>query len=129
MVDAGGERQMIAIVCGGRDYQDAARVRRVLDAAVDKLGLDAIIEGGATGADRLALDWAQTRGDIIWIDVPADWDGLGKAAGHIRNAKMLRILQGGPRDQERAVIAFPGGVGTDQMCSIAARASIRIIRA
>lgn len=125
---------MIAIVCGGRDYTDAARVKSVLDAAVTRLGLEAIIEGGngrllpdgrvEKGADLLALEWAKQRGDISWIDVPADWDGWAakgrrEAAGPVRNALMLDILLGDAMGSERAVIAFPGGSGTANMLTLA----------
>src|SRR5262249_6174575 len=108
---------MIAIVCGGRDYANAERVTRVLDAAVDRLGLHTIIEGGAKGADELAGAWAKARGDISLIEVPADWS-QGKGAGLARNNLMMAIMQrgdGSPADLEleRAVIAFPGGTGTD----------------
>lgn len=129
---------MIAIVCGGRDYTDAARVKSVLDAAVTRLGLEAIIEGAAPGADTLAKEWALARGDISVIDVPADWDGWAAkgrrgAAGAVRNALMLDILLGDAMGSERAVIAFPGGSGTANMLALAnspkARAgNVRVIK-
>jgi hypothetical protein len=36
-----------ALICGGRGYTDAARLERVLDAAVERLGVTEIIQGGA----------------------------------------------------------------------------------
>lgn len=124
---------MISIVCGGRDYSDAARVKQILDAAVAKLGLHTIIEGDATGADRLARKWATNRGDISVITVQpgTNWP----AAGPIRNSKMLRILTAGP-EANMAVIGFPGGRGTENMIGQCVdynrelgRDAIRIIRA
>lgn len=109
---------MIAIVCGGRDYWDERRVRAVLDAAVTRLRLDTIIEGGASGADFLAREWAQARNDISIIEVPANWDDQGKAAGPIRNRLMFDILCGGGSGIERAVIAFPGNEGTANMIGL-----------
>lgn len=114
---------MMAIVCGGRDYTDRARVKRVLDAAVERMGLWCIIEGEGTGADALALEWARARPDISVIAVPADWDGWAakgrrEAAGPVRNSLMLDILLGG--DGPRAVIAFPSsGPGTKNMLALA----------
>lgn len=117
---------MIAIVCGGRGYHDADRVRKVLDAAVDRLGLVTIIEGGATGADTLARQWAEDRGDICVITVPANWDLHGNAAGPIRNKLMLAMLLGGDRDVRRAVFAFKGDNGTANMVSQARGAGVEV---
>ena len=67
-----------------------------------------LIHGGAKGADYLAARWAENNG-IPCKAYPADWDRHGRAAGPIRNQMML--------DTEKpfAVIAFPGGRGTDDM--------------
>ena len=52
-----------------------------------------VIEGGARGADEAARDWVTSRkldGDSVkLITVEAEWDKHGKAAGPIRNMKML----------------------------------------
>lgn len=78
---------MRAIVCGGREYADSARLFKVLDAAVERLGLTEIIQGGAKGADYLAWQWADVR-KVPCREFRADWDGQGKAAGAIRNQKI-----------------------------------------
>lgn len=111
---------MIAIVCGGRDYTDATRVRTVLDAAVDRLGLDTVIEGECpteVNADKLARDWALARGDVavIAVEPGTDWP----SAGPIRNAAMLKILIAAPADTRKAVFCFPGGKGTANMRGLA----------
>lgn len=49
---------------------------------------DTVIEGGAKGADRIAREVMEIRG-IQVIEVAADWKKHGKAAGPIRNQKML----------------------------------------
>ena len=121
---------MMAIVCGGRDYANADRVREVLDAAVVRLGLDTVIEGEAAGADALALEWAIQRPDISLIGVPADWDA-GKSAGPARNRLMLKILLG--HDGDKAVIAFPTpgaeNRGTEGMIRMAEEhKNVRVIR-
>ena len=116
---------MIAIVCGGRGYTDADRVRAVLDAAVARKGLHTVIEGEARGADTLARDWALARGDIGVIGVEADWKGDGNDAGPIRNRLMLAILLAGP-ERSRCVIAFKGGNGTANMIAQARGAKVEV---
>lgn len=124
-----------AIVCGSRDFTDRARVKRVLDAAVERLGVHTIIEGAGgrevdgkveRGADLLAREWAVARGDVSVIEVEADWDKYGRGAGPIRNAMMLKILLAA--DERRVVIAFPGGDGTADMCGRAAKAGVEVMR-
>lgn len=115
---------MMAIVCGGRDYDRANRVAHVLDAAIERMGLWCIIQGEATGADALAKEWAISRPSISMICVPADWDA-GNSAGPARNSVMLKILQA--HDGDKAVIAFPGGRGTANMIAQGRGAGIRII--
>lgn len=115
---------MIAIVCGGRDYTNAARVKQILDAAVERMGLWCIIQGAATGADALSAQWATSDKRISMISVPADWS-VGKSAGAIRNKKMLDMLVG--HDGDKAVIAFPGGRGTANLIAQAKGAGIRVI--
>lgn len=111
---------MIAIVCGGRDYADAARMRVVMDRAVANLGLDTIIEGECPteiNADKLARDWVLARGDIsvIAVEPGTNWP----EAGPIRNALMLKILLSGDSATRRAVFCFPGGKGTKNMRTLA----------
>lgn len=48
-----------------------------------------LIDGDARGADRLAGEWARARG-IENLKFVADWAGQGRAAGPIRNERMLR---------------------------------------
>jgi len=97
-----------ALVCGGRDYNDRERVARILDAAVERLGVKAIIHGCARGADFEAKRWAMLR-EFPAVEFRADWTRHRKAAGIIRNQQMLD--EGKPD----LVIAFPGGAGTADM--------------
>lgn len=112
---------MIAIVCGGRDYTDSARVSKILDAAVNRLGLDTIIEGECptdVNADKLARDWAEARGDVAVIRCPAE-TVRGKFQGPARNQLMLVILTRGERG-DLGLFAFPSdGPGTAHMLKIA----------
>jgi hypothetical protein len=48
-----------------------------------------VIEGGANGADEAAREWCKDRDEVECITVEAEWTKLGKAAGPLRNIKML----------------------------------------
>lgn len=100
------------LVTGGRNYADANRVTRELDLLHNHFGIAVVIHGAALGADRLAARWANLR-DVPEIACPADWPKHGRAAGPIRNAAML---------------AFPGGRGTEDMCRRALAAGITLIQ-
>jgi hypothetical protein len=112
---------MRVLVCGGRDYDNAERVSEVLT-RLHRFSepIDAIIEGAATGADRLGRDWAEANG-IRVESYPANWGDYGTAAGPIRNAQMIE--EGRPR----LVIAFPGGKGTRNMIKVARKAGVEVI--
>lgn len=110
---------MRVLVCGGRDYEDEALVWRVLDDLLREKGPLTVIEGGATGADRFARRWAQFRVQGH-IREDADWRTYGRAAGMIRNRKMLQLWK------PDLVIAFPGGKGTANMVEIARAAGTTI---
>ena len=99
---------MDVIVTGGRNYNDFAKVADVLDA----MKVTRLIQGGATGADALAREWAQAM-KVECITVNADWERHGRAAGPIRNEEM--IIQ----YPDAIVVAFPGGSGTKSCVKIA----------
>lgn len=105
------------LVCGGRGYEDYAFLRDVLD----HFAPNVVIHGAARGADSLAHRWAQSR-CVAVESYPADWQAHGRAAGPIRNAKML--AEGKPD----LVIAFPGGNGTSHMVKIAEASGVRVIQ-
>ena len=52
-----------------------------------------IVTGMARGADMLAHRFAKEN-NVLCHEFPADWDRLGKGAGHIRNAEMGRFADG-----------------------------------
>lgn len=99
---------MRVLVCGGRDFKDADLLKFALNIIKELEGIDLIIHGHARGADSMAAVWAVANG-IDNLGYFADWKTHGKAAGPIRNQKML--------DDGRPdlVIAFPGGPGTADM--------------
>lgn len=106
---------LVVIVCGGRDFTAPTFVRRALDGFHSRSPIAMLIHGGARGADSLAATWAADK-KIQVAAFPADWDGDGKRAGPVRNARMLAFLL---EQSERAVVAFPGGTGTAHMMKIA----------
>lgn len=108
------------LVCGGRNYFSRPTVYKTLDALQPQPTL--LICGGAAGADCLAADWAtfrQVRREFYY----ADWEALGRAAGPIRNQKMLD--EGKPD----LVVAFPGGAGTADMVRRAKAAGVPVMEA
>lgn len=110
---------MRILVCGGRDYQNVSAVRHALTALHAKRGITLIIEGGALGPDRLAREWAIASG-IPHQTFDADWKAHGKAAGPLRNGRM--IAEGKPD----GVVAFPGGRGTADMIGKAQAAGVKV---
>jgi hypothetical protein len=112
---------MKVVVCGGRDYHNAALIWRTLDRLHKETPFTDLMQGGARGADKHAKEWAATNPEIKRWVCRAQWDRDGKAAGPIRNSKMV----GWKPD---LVIAFPGGKGTDDMVKKALLAGIRVER-
>lgn len=111
---------MRVLVCGGRNYDDVARLSAVLNKLHSEAGVDKIIEGGANGADRLARQWAYAQ-DVSCDTYEADWENQGAFAGPARNKRMLD--EGKPD----LVIAFPGGRGTADMVKKARKAGVETI--
>lgn len=97
------------LICGGRDFADAELFDTMMGQIVQMRGVPSrVVHGAAKGADMLANEWAW-RLAIDTVGVAASWSLHGKAAGPIRNQRML--------DEYRPhlVIAFPGGAGTADM--------------
>lgn len=115
----------IVIVTGSRKYTNGKRVNQILDAAVERLGMTLLIQGGAKGLDTLAWKWADKRG-FPSRRFPADWNAHGNNAGPIRNAEMAEFALNYP-DPDKICIAFPGGDGTADMIIAAWSRGIRII--
>ena len=139
------------LVCGGRDFgnDEAARAafkehwgnrkpthmaelmfdagevdRSIVVRTLAKLHVESafsvVISGMARGVDSIAAEWAREMG-IEVLPFPADWETHGKAAGPIRNRRML---VGGKPD---IVVAFPGGRGTADMVRQAKAAGVQVV--
>lgn len=110
---------MRVIIAGGREYQLSADDRAVLDRLRTSLPISEVVCGMARGADLGGRDWALAKG-IPVREFPADWHGLGRKAGPIRNQAMA--------DYAEALIAFPGGKGTADMVTKATARGLKVIR-
>ena len=110
---------MRVLVTGGRDFSDRELLFEALDGLHSTHGFTVLIHGDANGADRLSGEWATSRGIKVEVH-PADWKKHGRAAGPIRNQKMLE-------QKPDLVVAFPGGNGTADMVRRAKEAGIEVV--
>lgn len=112
---------MKVLICGGRNYSDVLALFKQMD-RIDRevRQISVVIHGNARGADTIAGRWAVARGKDCKF-FPADWSKHGRAAGPIRNQRM--IDEGKPD----LVVAFPGGRGTADMVGRARAAGIEVI--
>jgi hypothetical protein len=115
---------MRVLVCGSRGWHDPRPINALiagLDVLAEGRGEKlTLIHGGAQGADRLSGSLAEQWGAEV-REVPADWEKNGRAAGPIRNQKML------DEEHPQVVFAFRSegkSNGTDDMVSRAKRAGI-----
>lgn len=115
---------MRVLICGSRGWEDPAPINALL-AGLDVLSEGSseplvVIHGDARGADRLAGSLAKRWGAEVVIE-PADWDTHGRAAGPIRNQKML------DEHKPDVVYAFRSNGksnGTDDMCNRARNSGV-----
>lgn len=76
------------IVAGSRDFYDYEFLKQRLDNALKNISEEIeIVSGKAKGADTLGEQYAKERGYKI-KEFPADWTGLGRKAGPLRNEQM-----------------------------------------
>ncbi len=118
------------IIAGGRDFNDYELLRkeclRIISDKVQRMGYKTIprekvtiISGTAKGADTLGEKFS-AEFNLGLEKFPADWTNDGKAAGPIRNKKMLDYALADPEDYEGMLIAFWDGKssGTANMIKI-----------
>ncbi|MED5388190.1 MAG: DUF2493 domain-containing protein [Pseudomonadota bacterium] len=110
---------MRILVCGGRDFTDQDLVARSLERLRRDGTLSLLIHGNASGADRLAAQWAHDNG-VDQVSYPANWVAHGRAAGPMRNRRMLH------HGRPQAIVAFPGGRGTANMVALASQAGLPV---
>lgn len=108
------------LVCGGRKFSDMEKVNLTMEQIRPWLDPSfCIIQGGATGADRLGAAWAFFEGCPM-IEMRANWDKYENSAGNIRNGWMIEYAM------PDLVVAFPGGSGTANMVKRARAANIDV---
>lgn len=112
----------IILVCGDRDYSDREKIYHVLDAYLARIGPDLlIINGGATGADTIAREWAVDR-KVDHLTLYAKWALHGKGAGPQRNKRMAK-------HRPREVLAFHPTIdksrGTRDMVKLSKKLDIK----
>lgn len=81
----------IAIV-GSRTFEDYDAMCSFVEEKLADMGcstIEAVVSGGARGADILAERYAQKRG-LQMIVFPAEWKKYGRRAGFIRNVDIIR---------------------------------------
>lgn len=108
------------LVCGGRAYDNAEFLNKYLSDFDAVYNITEVIHGGSFGADLLAHKWAKKHKKKLSV-FKADWETDGKAAGPIRNRRMLD--EGSPD----FVIVFPGGKGTADMVRYAQKKKVRVV--
>ena len=111
---------MKVLVCGGRDFYDVNLLFNTLNKIHKERKISSIIEGDASGADRLAGSWAISK-DVKLEKFPANWKSYGRSAGMIRNKQMLEF------GKPNLVIACPGGKGTANMIKLAKEANVEVM--
>lgn len=109
---------MRILVCGGRKYDNADHVYKVLAEYVR--GPVTIIHGDASGADAIAAKMAFELGYPVEA-YPADWKSHLRNAGPIRNQEMID-------SGVDLVIAFAGGAGTRDTMRRAEKSQIPVRR-
>ena len=124
------------IIAGGREFNDYELLKQSVNdiifdlecrntitgignaSRVNEKHLIEFISGTARGADQLGELYAERTG-LHTYRFPADWDGLGKRAGYMRNAEMAKFAV---KDGNYAVlVAFWDGKskGTKHMIDLA----------
>jgi hypothetical protein len=115
------------IVCGSRNGSPFGEVEKAMRYAQEHEAIppfNHVVVGSRRGVDRRAFDWAETF-ELAATVVPARWTtgGQKRAEGPIRNRRMLAYFP-----DVRAVLAFPGGSGTEDMVAAAKEAGVKVWR-
>ena len=110
---------MKIIIAGGRDFSDYELLKEKCDYYLQNHSEIEIVSGTAKGADSLGEKYAAER-DYPIKRFPAEWQRLGRGAGHIRNAQMA--------DYADVCIIFWDGKskGTKNMIKIANKRGLKI---
>ena len=125
-------KELRVIIAGSRDFNDfpklmnsSIKILTEISKKRDDLDRIRIISGTARGADKLGEQYAKIAGYEL-SKFPADWDGLGKRAGYVRNAEMAKFAI--EDDNYGVLIAFWDGQsrGTKHMIDLAKRYGLEV---
>lgn len=125
-------KELRVIIAGSREFDDFPKLMNscidILSSITNKNdGLDKIriVSGAARGADRLGEQYAKIASYEV-SRFPADWDGLGKRAGYIRNAEMAKFVVAD--GNYGVLIAFWDGKskGTKHMINLAEKYGLEV---
>lgn len=111
---------MNVVVGGGRHISAASQVWASLDSLHSQEPIERLAHGACEGADTIAAEWAQARG-VVQVPYPALWETEGRAAGPIRNGRMLKS------EMPDCVVVFPGGKGTRDLVRQARMMGLRVV--
>ena len=103
---------MRLLVCGSRTWTDEDTLYQMLDGIHESRTVTLLIHGGARGADKMAGEWAATRGIPVRV-YHARWDVDGRAAGPMRNQRML--VEGQPEEAAAFAVDLSNSKGTKDM--------------
>lgn len=110
------------LVTGSRNWTDWTSVFLWMEYAYDRFPGAVLVHGAARGLDMMAAHiWQEAFGGPV-EEHPADWNGLRRKAGMVRNAKMVSL-------GADLCIGFPleGSIGTYGCMKLAAKAGIEVI--
>lgn len=125
-------KELRLIIAGSRDFDDFPKIMNScidilheISDQNDNLDKIRIVSGTARGADLLGEQYAKVAGYEV-SKFPADWDGLGKRAGYVRNAEMAKFAVAD--GNYGALIAFWDGKskGTKHMIDLAEKNGLEV---
>ncbi len=107
------------IIAGGRDFKNYDYLKECCNKALSNQANIQIVCGMAKGTDLLGKRYGDEFGYPV-AEFPADWDGIGKKAGFVRNEQMA--------DYGNALIAFWDGSskGTAHMIDLATKKGLKV---
>lgn len=86
------KRNMKIAIVGSRTFEDYELLQSFIESILtgeELAAVEAVVSGGARGADTLAERFAAERG-LRMIIFPAEWKKYGRRAGFIRNVDIIR---------------------------------------
>jgi len=125
-------KELRVIIAGSRDFNDFPKlmnscidILHEISEQNDNLDKIRIVSGTARGADLLGEQYAKVAGYEV-SRFPADWDGLGKRAGYVRNAEMAKYAMAD--GNYGVLIAFWDGKskGTKHMIDLAEKNGLEV---